>query len=475
MAGISLFGAQISSITFVAYPADAFKTAWLRYLICLTLPVSVFIASRYLLPFFRRGQVTSLFEYLEARFGPNTRVYGASVFLLSQCIRISMIQYLVGLLMHSLTGWSVPVCLLLGGAVTAYYTIVGGLEAVIWTDVVQSIILTAAGLLILGMIVWKLPGGLGQLLSTAAADGKFLFGEAGADGRIQALPWGFSLSQKTFVMLVAVGVIQWLTDYVTNQEVVQRYCAARSGRDARRALWICCWSCLPTWGYFMLVGTGLYVFYRVHPDPAAADMLSGASKAEGIVPFFVSTQLGPGFTGLVVAAVLAAAMSSMSSAMNSMSSVAVTDLYKRHLAPGREDRHYIRVAKGMTLASSLIMVGGAWWLFRADTMTLQHLWTEFQAILAGGLLGLFLLGFLTTRVDGRAVGIGIGCAVVFSAGMSLVALGYLPESWIQAVESRFDSYYTGIVGNLLTFAVGYTAARLLRPSRRDLKHLTLWT
>ena len=130
VAGVSLFGAQISSITFVAYPADAFKTAWLRYLICLTLPVSVFIAARYLLPFFRRGNVTSLFEYLEARFGPKTRVYGASVFLLSQCIRISMIQYLVGLLMHSLTGWSVPVCLLLGGAVTAYYTIVGGLEAV---------------------------------------------------------------------------------------------------------------------------------------------------------------------------------------------------------------------------------------------------------------------------------------------------------------------------------------------------------
>src|SRR5690242_10800326 len=126
VAGISLFGAQISSITFVAYPADAFKTAWLRYLICLTLPVSVFIAARFLLPFFRRKNVTSLFEYLELRFGPKTRVYGATVFILSQCIRISMIQYLVALLMHTLTGWNVPLCLLLGSCVTAYYTIVGG-------------------------------------------------------------------------------------------------------------------------------------------------------------------------------------------------------------------------------------------------------------------------------------------------------------------------------------------------------------
>ena len=475
VAGVSLFGAQISSITFVAYPADAFKTAWLRYLLCLMLPVSVFLATRYLLPFFRRGNVTSLFEYLEARFGPKTRIYGASVFLLSQCIRISMILYLVALLMHTLTGWSVPLCLLLGGVVTAYYTIVGGLEAVIWTDVVQSVILTAGGLLILGTIVWKLPGGFGQLFSTAVADGKFLIGELGTDEQIHAIPWGFSLTHKTFVMLLVVGVIQWLTDYVTNQEVVQRYCAAKSTRDARRAMWICCWSCVPTWGYFMLVGTGLYVFYKVFPNPAAAEMLSGARKAEGIVPFFVTTQLGPGFTGLVIAAVLAAAMSSMSSAMNSISAVTITDLYKRHFAAGREDAHYIRAAKTITLISSLIMMGGAWWLFRAETMTLQHLWTEFQSILAGGLLGLFLLGFLTTRVDGRAVGIGIACAVVFSAGMSLVALGFLPANWIKAVESRFDSYYTGIVGNLVTFAIGYTAARLFRPRPREVTNLTLWT
>jgi SSS family solute:Na+ symporter len=473
--GISLFGAQISSITFVAYPADAFKTAWLRYLICLTLPVSVFIAARFLLPFFRRKNVTSLFEYLELRFGPKTRVYGASVFIVSQCIRISMIQYLVALLMHTLTGWSVLVCLLLGGAVTSYYTIVGGFEAVIWTDVVQSVILTVGGVLILITIVWKLPGGFSQLITTASAEGKFLFGELGGDGRIHPIPWGLSLTHKTGSMLLVVGVIQWLTDYVTNQEVVQRYCAAKSGENASRAIWICCWSCLPTWGYFMLLGTGLYVFYKIFPDSAAAEMLAGHAKAEGIVPLFVTTQLGLGLTGLVVAAVLAAAMSSMSSAMNSISSVAIIDLYKRHLTPGRAETHYISAAKNITFASSLVMVGGGWFLFRAQTMTLQHLWTEFQSILAGGLLGLFLLGFLTTRVDGRAVGIGIACAVSFSTVMSLVALGFLPADWIRTIEAHFDSYYTGIVGNLLTFAIGYSTARLFPSPARDVTSLTLWT
>ena len=475
VAGISLLGAQISSITFVAYPADAFKTAWLRYLICLTLPISVFIAARYLLPFFRRCKVTSVFEYLEVRFGPKTRIYGASVFMLSQCIRISMIQYLVALLMHSLSGWSVPTCLLLGGTVTAYYTIVGGIEAVIWTDVVQAVILTAGGLLILGTIILKLPGGLGQLISLGVADGKFLFGEPTSEGSIHTIPWGFSLTRKTVAMLLVVGVIQWLTDYVTNQEVIQRYCAAKSAKEAGRAMWICCWLCLPTWGYFMLVGTGLYVFYKVFPDPMATEMLKGARKAEGIVPLFVTTQLGTGFVGIVVAAVLAAAMSSMSSAMNSISAVAVTDIYRRHLVVDRNEAHYVGTAKIITLARSVIMMGGAWWLFQAKTMTLQHLWTEFQSILAGGLLGLFLLGFLTTQVDGRAVGVGIGFAVIFSAVMSLVALGFLPTEWIRAIESRVDSYYSGIVGNLLTFTLGFTVARFFGSTPRDLTHLTVWT
>ncbi|HDP34660.1 MAG TPA: hypothetical protein ENN29_06065 [Candidatus Hydrogenedentes bacterium] len=116
--GISMFGAIISSITFVAYPADAFRTGYLRYVICITLPVAVLIASRLFVPFFRRGRITSVFEYLEKRFGPRTRVYGACVFIISQCFRISLVQFLVALLVHNITGWDVTVCILLGGVVT---------------------------------------------------------------------------------------------------------------------------------------------------------------------------------------------------------------------------------------------------------------------------------------------------------------------------------------------------------------------
>ncbi|GMW02080.1 MAG: sodium:solute symporter [Candidatus Hydrogenedentota bacterium] len=473
--GFSLFGATISSITFMAYPADAYKTGYLRYLICLMLPVGVLIASRYFVPFFRRGRITSVFEYLEGRFGPATRVYGASVFILAQCIRLAMILYLTAILMQAVTGWDATWCILIGSVTTAYYTVAGGIKAVIWTDFVQSVVLTGGGLLVLGVIVFKLPGGFAQLFSVAHEHGRFGLNELGADGATHAVPWGVSLSHKTVFMLLIVGLFQWLAEYSTNQESIQKYCASKTARDARRAMWICCWFCVPTWGYFMLVGTGLFVFYQQFPDGNAAEMLTGARKAEEILPYFVATQLPTGLVGIVVAAVLAAAMSSMSSAMNSISAVVVTDLYKRHWVRERDDRHYVSVARWVTAASTGVMIGGAYWLLASEQKTLQDLWTELQSIAAGGLLGLYMLGFFTTRGDGRAVALGIAFAVGFSVLMSLDGLGWLPEGMSSAMHPYFDGYYTGIVGNVVMFAVGFGAASILPQRPRDLTNLTVWT
>jgi SSS family solute:Na+ symporter len=296
-----------------------------------------------------------------------------------------------------------------------------------------------------------------------------------ADGKLHPASWGLSLSHKTVLMLVLVGVFQWLGEYTTNQEVVQKYCAAKSTSDARQAMWISCWTCVPTWGYFLFLGTGLYVFYKVFPDPQVAEMLSGARKAEEVLPHFVSTQLPAGLSGIVVAAVLAAAMSSMSSAMNSMSAVFITDIYRRHLAASRGDGHYVRIAKFSTLVSSVVMIGGAWVLVRSETKTLQNFYVEFTSIIAGGLLGLYLLGLLTTRGDGRAVGLGIAFAVGFSTLISFASLGWLPAGFTHALESRFDNYYTGLASNVVMFVVGFTLAILLPARPRDLRNLTLWT
>ena len=216
------------------------------------------------------------------------------------------------------------------------------------------------------------------------------------------------------------------------------------------------------------------MFYKAFPDPQVAEMLSGARKAEEVLPHFITTQLPAGLSGIVVAAVMASAMSSTSSAMNSISAVFMTDFYRRHLAAGRHDTHYVRVAKACTLVSSFIMIGGALVLVRSETKTLQHFYVEFTSIIAGGLLGLYLLGLLTARGDGRAVGLGIAFAVGFAALVSFTGLGWLPKSVTHALESHFDSYYTGLASNVVMFVVGFTLARLLPARSRNLRNLTLW-
>lgn len=473
LVGLSMFATSISSITFVAYPADAYKTAYLRLLLTITLPVAIFVAAYWFLPFFRRGMITSAFEYLEGRFGPNVRSYAAITFIVGQLLRISLILYLVALLVQEMTGLNAYYAILIGGLVTSFYTITGGIEAVMWTDFFQSFLLWGGGFLCLFVIIFSLDGGLATIIREAAADHKFMLGDL-VDGKLQKAPLGFSLSQKTVLMVILVGLTNWLTEYSSNQNVIQRYCASKSASEARKAMWICAICSIPTWAFFMFLGTSLYVYYKLNPDPAAADMLTGANgaKAESILPYFVIKQLPMGLSGLVVAGVLAAAMSSLSSSINAISAVSIVDIYKRRLVKGRDDNHYVVAAKLIALAVSVIMLVGAFTLMFAQTKTLQDTATEFGAMLAGGLMGLYMLGFLTKHGSGTSVGIGICFTLAWTGFIALRKLGVIPPVF------SFDNYYAGIIGNLIMFFTGYILGVIIDAitgRQKDLTNLTIWT
>lgn len=470
--GLSLVGTSISSVTFLAYPADAYKTAWLRMLPNFMLPVGILVASRVFLPFFRRGNVTSAFEYLEGRFGPSTRLYGALAFIVGQLVRISLILYLVSLLMHEATGIDVTWCIILAGVFVSFYTIAGGIEAVVWTDVIQTIILVVGGAACLLHIVVALPGGFGEIISTAVADGKLAFADPDpVTGELVPAPWDLSLVEKTASMMLLIGLTNWLAEYSANQNVVQRYCASRSIRDARRAMWVCAWSSVPIWGFFMFLGTSLYVYYQVFPTPDAQAMLDGTAKAEQILPYFVLRNLWPGFAGLVIAAVLAAAMSSLDSSLNAISTVSVVDVYRRRIMPLCDDRHYLMAARLIGIGAAVFMVGGALVLAEVESQTLQDTATKISAVTAGGLLGLFGLGFLTRVGDARAAGVAIAATLLFSVYRALEAAG----GPLSTPSLPIDPYYTGLLGHALMFVIGYGLGLLLPRRERDLTNLTVWT
>lgn len=467
--GLSLVGTSISSITFLAYPADAYKTAWLRYLPNLMLPLAVIIAAYVFLPFFRRRQTMTAYEYLEHRFGTSIRVYGAITFIIGQLVRISLILYLLALLIQELTGLDTSLSILLGGIFVAAYTIIGGINAVIWTDVLQTIVLVIGGLLCLAVIIDKLPGGFEQIINVAGEHGKLAFAEL-RHGQLVPVDWSFSLQDKTGTMLLLLGLTAWLTEYSGNQNTVQRFCASKSDRDARQAMFVCAFSSLPIWAFYMFLGTSLYVFFQVFPVEAAQQMLSGEQKAEQILPYFISHYLPAGISGIVIAAALAAAMSSLDSSINAISTVSIVDIYKRFHQQGRDDQHYLKLAKKIALVTSLLMIVGAILLMNAQTRTLQDTATILVSILSGGILGVYLLGFFTTRGDARAVWCGLILTTLFTGWTIVSHKGLLPEF----LTFPFELYYTAIIGNLLMFLTGYIAGSFIFKSDASVKEFSIW-
>jgi SSS family solute:Na+ symporter len=464
--GLSFIGSTISSVTFIAYPADSFKTAWVRLLPNFAFPFVVTLAGLLFIPFFRSGKVRSAYHYLALRFGAPVSVYAALVYLLAQLVRTATITYLLSILLATLSGLPPPLCILIAAGITALYTVKGGFEAVVWTDVMQTIVLILGAAACVVMIAHALPGGIGQVFTEALAAGKLSFQDLNpASGQLEPVRLGFSLTEKTAVMLVLVGTAQYIAGQL-DQDTVQRWCSAKSAREARKSMVVLGVGALPIWITFMFLGTCLWVYYQHFPTEVSAGVLAGTRKAEDILPHFIITVLPPGMAGLVISAALAAAMGALSSSINASGMVWVNDVYRLYLARGRDDRHYLRVGRLASLAMAGLMAGGAAVLYRSSAATLMEISIILLALVGGGISGAFLFGILTRRGDARSVLAGIAATLLFSGYSALAQAGVVPR--------LFNPYYTSILGNLVMFSTCWITAWLLPVTARDLTNLTVW-
>ena len=465
--GLSFIGSTISSVTFIAYPADSFKTAWVRLLPNLAFPLVVTLAGLVFIPFFRGGVARSAYHYLALRFGAAVSVYAAVVYLFAQLVRTATITYLLAVLLASLTGLPTPGCILIAAGVTALYTVKGGFTAVVWTDVMQTIVLLLGAAACVIVITRALPGGLGQVFAEALAAGKISFQDLNTKtGLLEPVGIGFSLAEKTAMMFVLVGAAQYIAGQL-DQDTVQRWCSARSAREARKSMVVLGLGALPIWVTFMFLGTCLWVYYRHFPSEVAAGVLAGTRKAEDILPHFIVTVLPPGVAGLVISAALAAAMGALSSSINASGMVWVNDIYRPYLARDRADPHYLRVSRVASFALAALMAGGAWLLYHSSAATIMEMSIILLALVGGGISGAFLFGILTRLGDARSVGVGIAATVSFTLYATLAQGGVVPR--------LFNSYYTSILGNLVMFTACCGAAKVLPVRTRDLSGLTVWT
>lgn len=453
--GLSMLGTIISSATFLALPAAAYVLDWRQLTVNLPLPFVAIIAVVIFVPMFRHGRMTTAFEYLGLRFGRLPRLYGTASFIIMQVIRSAQVLFLMALPIQFLTGLPIHTVIIATGIFVAIYTVVGGITTVIWTTVAQTLVMLIGGLICVAYVVFALPGGLEQIVSTGMEHHKFSFGS-----------FDWDLTERTFWTVALLGVVNWLTIYGGDQNMVQRYASARSTREARKAVIVYTAMALPIWALFFFVGTSLFVYYLNFPNETVAGL-----AADQVLPYFIFDRIPDGLSGLIIAAIVAAAMSTLGACINAVSTVTVVDILKPFLARGRSDRYYLISALIAAAVASLLIIGGALLFANMPKESMNDISLIVTSVFGGCLMGLFMLGFFTKRIDGFAANIAMIIAALFNVYLGMDALGMLPASWKLPVHS----YWVGALVNLLFIVAAFAVSAFRKPKTGDLTGLTVWT
>lgn len=430
--GMSIFATYVSSISYLGYPGKAFSGDWNAFVFSLSIPIASYFAARYFVPFYRSQDSISAYSFLENRFGPWARIYASSCYLLTQIARTGSILYLLALPMNVLLGWHIQTIIVVTSVAIVLYSMLGGMKAVIWTEAIQGIILIGGALVCMFILLFDMPGGPVQTFSIAMEDGKFSLGS-----------FGSSLSESTFWVCLIYGIFTNLQNYGIDQSYVQRYHTAKNEKEAKFSALFGGYLFIPVSAVFFMIGTGLYAFYKVHPG-----ILPDGVRADYVFPFFIVNELPVGLTGLLIASIFAAGMSTIATSVTSSSTIILTDYYQRFR------KHAGNRERMLVLKLSSVGVGVAGILVAFAFMSVQSAldaWWALASIFSGGMLGLFLLGYISRKARNFDAVLGVVCGVILVC-------------WI--VISPFVHANLAIVfGTLLIFLVEFLSANLLNKRR----------
>lgn len=445
-AGCSIFATMLSSITYMAIPAKAFAqdVVYLvgNMMILAVAPIAIYLA----LPFFRQIDATSAYEYLEKRFNRPVRLFASASFTLFHLFRMGIVMSLAALALATVTPLTASECVLIMGVLSVVYCTLGGVEAVIWTDTIQTIVLIGGAVVCLVLMIGGTEGGLGTLLSSAAGEGKLCLGNLHWD------PTSASLA----LWVVVIGAIgQNISSYTADQAVVQRYMTTPDIKRAAGSIWTAAILAVPATWLFFLLGIGLWAFYKSNPDK-----LDPTFMTDQIFPLFILHEVPVGLAGLIVAGIFAAAQSTISTSMNSTATAAVTD-FLRPFRLAKSDRGYLNWARGLTFTFGV--VGTLLGLLFVDPQ-IKSLFDQFVKVIGlfmGVLGGLFALGVLTRRANGPG-------ALTGAIGGAAVVL---------AIErfTQINGYLYAAIGIAACVVIGYLASTVISARSRDITGLTIYS
>ena len=394
-AGISIYATMLSAITYMAYPAKAYATDWTYYPMLVTILVVSFPVIKYYLPFFRRLHVTSAYEYLERRFNAATRLMASALFIVFMVARMALVLYLPSLALTAVTGIDLYICIVLMALVTIVYCTMGGVEAVVWGDVVQGFILVGGALFAVAYLAWGTEGGVNGFVQLGTEAHKF-----------RLFNWSLDYRSATFWVIILGGMANNLISYTSDQTVIQRYLTTKDEASARRSILLNGVMSVFISVAFFAIGAGLYTFFKTHP----AELDFTMAKADTIFPFFMMSQLPQGVAGLLIAAIFAATMSTISSNINSVATAFSVDFYRRW-HPEADDRRTLKVARRTCIVAGVLGMGIALLMATWEILSLLDFFQEILGLLSSGLGGLFLMGIFFPRIGGKAALTGFVCGV----------------------------------------------------------------
>ena len=443
-AGLSLLGTGLSAVTYIAHPALTFSTDWFYFPVRIGFFFAPIMIIYFYLPFYRRLNITTAYEYLEKRFNLSVRLFGSAQFILFQSLRISLIMYLPAIVLTTITGINIYVCILSLGLISTFYTVLGGIEAVIWSDVIQVFIFIAGLIIALVVVFFNVDNGVKGMIDIGLADDKY---------RMWYLDW--DITEPTLWVLLISGAMGTFIVYSSDQSRIQRFLTTKDEKAAAKGLWLNVIAGLPLGAIVLVMGSALYAFYKTHPTSVSLGM-----RNDAIFPLFIAQNLPFGLAGFVIAAIFSAAMSSLDSGMNSIATVFVTDFYRR-FKTDKSERFYLNLARSITLLIGIFATAVALLLVTFNIQSAVIFASSVLGLFIGGLGGLFALGIFTRRANGMGAMMG--------AIISAIALYYVKYH----TPINFFLYPT--IGFTVCLVTGYLASLIIPERKKSLEGLTIYT
>lgn len=432
--GMSIFATFVSSISFLGLPGGSYAGNWNQLIFSFTIPIATWLAAKIFIPLYRGIGSVSAYQFLEDRYGWWARCYVALCYLLTQVCRVGSILLLLAIPISTMFGWDISTIIIVTGALTLLFSLLGGISAVVWTDAIQGIVLIAGALVCALILTFGMPEGPGQLFRIAAGAGKFSLGSL-----------SLTLREPTVWVVLFYGIFMNLQNFGIDQNYIQRYMTARSTGEAVKGTLFGGLLYIPVSLLFVYIGTALFSYYSAQPG-----LLPEGISGDKVFPYFIVHGLPDGLTGLVVAALFSAGMSTVSTSINSSATIVFTDFFSKfRKEEAGSKKTQMRVLYMASAAVGLvgILIGLA--MQKIDGVL--DAWWKLSSIFSGGMLGLFLLALVCRKPDRT------GSIVAVAAGILVIAWMSLP-----VFSCPIHSYLTIVFGTTTIFLVGFCLTKVIK-------------